>query len=448
VERDALDQGAEPRRGVPQGRHLHGLLKRGEQIMSSLFPDFVRALLARGATPIEFGRDLRWYHFGCWKQNYESGLVVLSVTRPTLEDEIRRRVREIPNIRVLDHSVVTNYLADAERSRVTGVCVRGRDADAPSDEIRADLVIDAGGRGSQTPRHLAALGFARPPEQHVTAEVAYATRLFEQMPGARSWKALVVMDQPPASRGGLLFPIEDNRWMVTLIGRHGDKPPLDEAGFIEFAKSLPMPDLYLAISGARGASKIVPHGFPSSQRRYYERMDRFPSRLIVMGDALCSFNPVFAQGMSVSAMQAELLRTCFDELRSADDETLDAVTEKFRKSAADVVDGAWQMTTGEDLRFPQTVGPRPLKLRFMHWYTERLHRAAGRSKLVAERFYRVMNMVASPATLFGRDVLAELLRTAYQAPRTAEGTLSEPMPYRQARSPSQSSSRRSVFSDR
>jgi hypothetical protein len=208
-----------------------------------------------------------------------------------------------------------------------------------------------------------------------------------------------------------------------------------------------MPDLYLAISGARGASKIVPHGFPSSQRRHYERMDRFPSRLIVMGDALCSFNPVFAQGMSVSAMQADLLRACFDGLQAGHTETLDTLTEKFRKSAGDVVNAAWQMTTGEDLRFPQTVGPRPLKLRFMHWYTERLHRAAGRSKLVAERFYRVMNMIASPGTLFGGDVLAELLRVACQR-RTVDETLSEPRPYRQARSPSQSSSPYSAFSDR
>jgi 2-polyprenyl-6-methoxyphenol hydroxylase-like FAD-dependent oxidoreductase len=249
----------------------------------------------------------------------------------------------------------------------------------------------------------------------VRADVAYATRIFEQTPGARSWKALVVMDQAPSARSGILFPIEGNRWMVTLIGRHGEKPPLDEAGFIEFAKSLPMPDLYLAIAGARGAASIVPHGFPSSQRRYYERVTRFPSRLVVLGDALCSFNPVFGQGMTVSAMQAELLKTSFDELPAG--QGLDALTESFRMRAGDTVDAAWQMTTGEDLRFPQTPGRRTPKLRFMHWYTARMHRAAGKSELVAERFYQVMNMLAPPTTIFGRDVLAELLRTAWHVRR-------------------------------
>ena len=419
VERDVLVPGAEARRGVPQGRHLHALLKRGEQIMSSLFPDFVPALLARGATPIQFGRDLRWYHFGCWKRNFESALTGLSLTRPVLEAEIRRRVCEIPNVRLLDGTVVRSYLMDPARSRLTGVCVdRSRKA-MPSEEIPADLVVDAGGRGSQTPRHLAAFGFPPPAEQHVKTDVAYATRIYEQAPGARSWKAMLVMDESPSMRSGLLFPIEGNRWMVTLIGRHGEKPPLDEAGFLEFAKSLPMPDLYLAISAARGVPGIVPHGFPSSQRRYYEQAVRFPSRLIVMGDALCSFNPIFGQGMTVSAMQADLLRACLDEPGTGHTEALDALTTNFRKRVGTVVDAAWQMTTAEDLRFPQAMGRRTLKLRFMHWYTAHLHRAAGRSELVAERFYRVMNMLAPPATIFGRDVLAELVRARWQTRRAA-----------------------------
>jgi 2-polyprenyl-6-methoxyphenol hydroxylase-like FAD-dependent oxidoreductase len=246
--------------------------------------------------------------------------------------------------------------------------------------------------------------------------MGYASRVYERPAGTRNWQGLVIVDMPPRRRGGMIFPIEGNRWLVTLFNSHGDYPPNDDAGFVEFARCLPMPDVHEAIVTAQPVSDIATHRFPTSQRRYYERLTRFPTGLIVMGDALCSFNPIFAQGMTVSALEAQLLQDCLRELDARRTPSLEALTCNFRSRVGRVVDSPWEMATGEDLRFPQAYGPRTLKLKFQHWYTARLHRAAGESALVAERFYRVMQMLAPAATLFGRDVLAELLRVAWQSP--------------------------------
>jgi 2-polyprenyl-6-methoxyphenol hydroxylase-like FAD-dependent oxidoreductase len=228
------------------------------------------------------------------------------------------------------------------------------------------------------------------------------------------------MDRPPSRRGGIIFPIEGNRWIATLFGAHRDHPPADDEGFLEFARSLPVPDLYDALVSARPASDVATYHFPASRRRYYEDIARFPSGLIVMGDALCSFNPVFGQGMAASAMEAELLGECLRELDSRRTPSLEALTCNFRDRVARVVDQPWQIATSEDLRFPQTPGARSLELRFLHWYTARLHRAAGESALITERFHRVIHLLAPRSTLFGREVLAELLRAARHTPARSE----------------------------
>jgi 2-polyprenyl-6-methoxyphenol hydroxylase-like FAD-dependent oxidoreductase len=418
VERDVLndDADAEPRRGVPQGRHAHALLKRGEEILTDMFPDLVPALLARGAVPVSLGRDVRWHHFGVWKKNYNGGFNGISVSRPCLEQEIRRRVGRLRNVTIADGTVVTRYLADWERARITGVCVRGRHADMLEDEVHADLVVDAGGRGSQTPQRLAELGYLKPEESSLKIGYAYATRLYERPDAATGWKMMYVIDRLPSSRGGLILPLEGNRWLVTLFGAHGDHAPSDEAGFLKFASSLPVPDLHDAIVSARPLTDITMFGFPTSQRRYYERLGRFPSGLIVMGDALCSFNPIFGQGMTVSALEAALLDQCLRQLEARGTPSLEALTCNFRNQVASIVELPWDMATGEDLRLPQTQGRRSLLLKFVHWYTAHLHRAAAESAVITDRFYNVMHMLAPRSTIFGRDVLGELLRVARQVP--------------------------------
>ena len=436
LERDALPDMPHARKGAPQGRHAHGLLLRGQQILSQFFPGLVQHLIAQGATAVRLGRDLRWFHFGCWKKGFASDLTSLSVSRPLLEHEVRRRVMQLPNVTIIEGAIVTRYVTDWEKARITGVCIRGRGSQLPEDSVHADLIVDASGCGSQTPRRLAELGYAQPPESLVKVDYAYASRVYERPARAPDWKNLYVLDRPPSPRGGLVWSMEGNRWMVMLVGCHGDHPPTDEAGFLAYARSLPVPDLYTAIADARPLGPIVLHGFPSSQRRYYERLSRFPIGLIVIGDALCSFNPVYGQGMTVSALEAKLLDECLKELVARRTPNLDALTANFRQRVAGVLALPWQLATSEDLRFPQTPGHRGWKVRFIHWYMERLHEAAGVSERVAKRFYAVSNLLAPRAGLFSRDVLVDVLRVARRRVRptaASYGPSSQSLPQRDSR---------------
>jgi 2-polyprenyl-6-methoxyphenol hydroxylase-like FAD-dependent oxidoreductase len=425
IERDSLQEGTTPRKGVPQGRHVHVLLKRGQQVMERLFPGFNDALVMRGATQLNNGADLRWYHFGRWKSQFDSDVTTISVSRPTLEHEIRRRVSLIPNVSIVSGASFTRYAVDWEYSRVTGVFARAHGPDSLEDLIRADIVVDASGRGSQTPRLLNELGYLPPPESAIRVNFGYASRIYERPPGTRDWQAMYVVDRAPRTRGGLIFPIEGNRWLVTLLGWHGDHPAATDAGFLEFARSLPTPDLHAAICAAQPLTNPICHGFPATWRRHYEQLNRFPAGLVVVGDALCSFNPVYGQGMTVSALEAELLESCLDRFALHGASGIDAVTREFRLRVADVVDGPWQLASGEDLRFPQTVGKRSATLRFLHWYTAKVHETAGSSPLVAERFNAVVNMIAPRSGLFRWDVIREMLRVALspREPRSGATTL-------------------------
>ena len=436
IERDLLLDLPDARKGVPQGRHVHALLIRGQQILGQLFPGLVHHLIAQGAPAVRLGRDLRWFHFGCWKKNFASDLTSLAVSRPLLELEVRRRVTELPNVTMIDGTVVTRYIADWENARLTGVCIRGRNPAMLEDTLHADLVVDASRRGSQTPQRLSELGYVRPQESVVKADYVYASRVYERPARTPEWKHLYVMDRPPSARGGIVYSIEGNRWMVTLVGAHGDHPPTDEAGFLDYARSLPTPDVHAAIAAARPLGPIVAHVFPGSQRRYYERLARFPIGLIVLGDALCSFNPVYGQGMTVSALEANVLDDCLKELVARRSPNLDALTANFRLRVAGAVALPWQLAMSEDLRFPRTPGHRSWKLRFMHWYLERLHEAAGVSERVAKCFYAVSNLLAPRRELFSREVLADVLRAAKRrepAAPAAYGPSSPSLPQRDSR---------------
>jgi 2-polyprenyl-6-methoxyphenol hydroxylase-like FAD-dependent oxidoreductase len=412
IERDSLQEGMAPRKGVPHGRHVHVLLKRGQLAMEKLFPGLQDALVMRGATQLSNGRDTRYHHFGRWQSPFESDLSTISVSRPTLEHEIRRRVAQLKNVAIVSGASFTRYAVDWEYSRVTGVFARAPGAYTFEDLVRADLVVDASGRGSQTPRLLSQLGHAPPPLSEVRVNFGYASRIYERPPGVRDWQAMHVVDRAPRTRGGLIFPIEGNRWLVTLLGWHGDHPPATDAGFLEFARSLPAPDFHAALCSAQPLTDPVCHGFPSSWRRHYERLDRFPSGLLVMGDALCSFNPVYGQGMTVSALEAELLDACLAELAWRGESGVGALTRAFRMRAPGVLEEPWQLASGEDLRFPQTAGRRPVRLRLLHRYTAKLHERAGASPLISQRFNAVVNMMTPRSGLFRWDVIREILRVS------------------------------------
>jgi 2-polyprenyl-6-methoxyphenol hydroxylase-like FAD-dependent oxidoreductase len=404
IDRDELPEASTHRRGVPHGRHAHALLARGQQALEELFPGLTADLVAQGVPTGDLLANGRWYVSGYRLRQAHIGLVTLSASRPLLEGYVRARVRALPNVAFLDCRDIVGLAATPDGRRVTGARVlRQADGSAKEEVLAADLVVDATGRGSRTPIWLQALGYARPDAEQVRVGLGYTTRSYRLPPDALDGD-LAVLDAttPQHPRGGALLRLEGDRWMVTLAGMLGDHPPTDPDGFLAFARSLRFPDIYQTIRDAQPLDDPVGFRFPASVRHRYERLDRFPDGLLVMGDAVCSFNPIYGQGMSVAALEALALRRYLE--RGAEPQP-----RRWFRDLARVVDVPWDIAVGGDLAVPGVQGRRTLKVRLVNAYIARLHAAAAHDVSLASAFVRVAGLVAPPQTLLRPDVAVRVL---------------------------------------
>ena len=411
IERDPLPNRAENRKGVPQGRHLHGLLNKGADILSRLFPDLIPALVSGGATTFDAAAEARWHHFGGYKVQFQSGITAIAQSRPFLEYEVRRRVLALHNLETLQECDVKGLVTSPDQRTVTGVKIQRRVEEAIEQTLPADLVVDATGRGSQSPKWLQGLGYPRPEETVVKVDVGYTTRNYRRKPGDLSGaKLLLVYPTPPVeTRMGGMFPIEDDRWIVTLGGWVGDHAPAEEQGFLEFARSLPVLDLYNFIKQAEPLTDLVTLKYPANRRHRYEKMTRFPEGYIVLGDALCSFNPIYGQGMTASALEAVTLDTCLKEQQRQRDDLTDFPSRFFQK-AAKVVDIPWSLAVGEDFRYPQVEGVKAPGTDLINWYVGKVHRVVMHDPLVYRAFLNLMNLTHPPTTMFNPRILLRVIK--------------------------------------
>lgn len=363
VERDHLPEAPVGRYGVPQARHAHTLLPEGQKILDSLFPGLVDELLARGAVAMREGEQAL-YIAGRRQEWPRGGLDVwIAASRPLLETVIYRRVDVHPRIHVLQGYEATGLSVTEDGRRVSGVVLRSRDHVYPnSTELAADLVVDASGRHSRASQWLSALGYTPPSETTVDAFAGYASRIYRRPDALQdSWKSFYVRPhRRTGTRGGIIVPLEGNRWHVTLIGMARDFPPTDEEGFLAFARSLPSPDLYEAIKEATPLTKPFGYRSMGNRLRHYEALPRYLEGFLVTGDAVYTMNPVYAQGMTLAAIAAQTLQRALDVQRKTAD--LAGLSERFQKELSQAVASQWRRATMEDRRWPGTVvadGGRP-----------------------------------------------------------------------------------------
>jgi len=404
IDRDELPEASTHRRGVPHGRHIHGLLARGQQALEELFPGLTGELVAHGVPAGDMQADTRLFFSGHRLRQAPAGLVVLCASRPVLEGRVRARVRALPNVRLVDRCDVVGLATTPDRRRVTGARLLRRADGSAEEALGADLVVDATGRGARTPAWLEALGYPRPEREQVRVGLGYASRIYRLPPDALGGDLAVLHAATPRHpRAAALQVLEGDRWMVTLAGILGDHPPTDPVGFLDFARSLRFPDIYQAVRDAEPLDDPVAFRFPASVRHRYEKLDRFPGGLLVMGDAVASFNPIYGQGMSVAALEALALR------RHLEHGTAPRPRNWFRELAR-VVDVPWDIAAGGDLVFPGVQGRRTAKVRLVNAYLARLHAAAAHDADLAGAFLRVAGLVAPPGSLLRPGVAARVLR--------------------------------------
>lgn len=425
VDRDDLAAGDGPRRAVPQGRHIHGLLARGQQIIEELFPGITDELAAEDVPVGDFGTSLRWWFDGRPMRRDAAGLVAISAARPHLEQRVRARLRDDATVRFVEGTDIVGLLTDPPsqadpHGRVRGVRLQ-RIGDAEASQVSSDLVVDATGRGSRLPVWLVELGAAEVETERITIDLTYTTCDFAgplQVDPIGDGIAEVCVATTALPRGATLARLRD-RYSLSLYGFHGDRPPTDLDGFLEFARSLPVPVIHDAVAGATPMSEPTSFGFPANVRRRFERSRDLPAGLLAVGDAVCVFNPIYAQGMTVAAIGADVLSSHVGRGREPDPQA-------FFRQLGKAIDAPWALATAGDLAHPGTEGERTFAVRFVNAYLDRLRPAASEDPVLARAFLRVAGLVDAPPAIMRPRVMVRVLASMLRGrpPETSVDVLS------------------------
>ncbi|WP_116121040.1 NAD(P)/FAD-dependent oxidoreductase [Paraburkholderia sp. BL6669N2] len=392
LERDAFPAADIARKGVPQGRHTHGLLARGSAVLEEFFPGYNAEVVAQsGGLVGDVANDVIWIGHNVRLANGKSDLIGLLASRPVLEGHLRRRLLGLSNVRLIENCAVRGLATDSVRKRVTGV--RTGVEGEPGAIINADLVVDASGRGSSSAAWLEELGYQPPASEKVEIGICYMTRTYRRWPTDLDGKHdIVVAGSAPTWRNGVMLAQESDSWIVSAGGFLGDDAPDNDQGFLTYLATLPTMEIHDIVARAEPLADYRRYRYVCSLRRRYEQLARFPESYLVFGDAVCSFNPVYGQGMTVAAEEALTLQQC---LRAGSNE----LARRFFRAAAKIVDIPWHIAVGNDLRHPRVKGARSPMLRFINWYIGKLHVAATRDSTLATEFLKVINLMMPPSSL-------------------------------------------------
>jgi len=400
VERDRYeDDDNKVRKGTPQANHIHLLLAKGREILQDFFPEIELDLVKNGANKIDFLNDGRYRLPSGWAQRFESGVITITCTRTLLENTIRRQVQKISNIILQENTSITSFVLENSDK----ISLETLD----SKKIHADLIVDCTGRNTKTPSWLEDAGYPKPKETKVDSFVGYATRRYIPPKNfQKKWKMLMILNKPTINpRAGVIYPIENGKWLVGLSGIGKNYPPVDEKGFLDFVKNLESVELFDALKDATPDSEIHGYQIQGSRRYHYEEMPRWPENFIVLGDAVSVFNPFYGQGITSAALGVKVLDGMLKKQKLEID-----FTKKFQKKLAKIVSLPWVLGISEDLRWPTTLGKRPNTVtRLVQNHAQKVLLLGPKSKLATKSFLQMMHMIKSPAIIFHPVILLQLI---------------------------------------
>ncbi|CAL9333798.1 Putative epoxidase LasC [Streptomyces sp. enrichment culture] len=406
IERDRLPDGPEPRRGVPQTRHAHLIWSGGVNAFNELLPGLTDAAVAQGARLVRIMGDMisrapNEVWFRRFLATHHRNLVC---SRDLLDFVLRERV--LNHERITLRQATTALGLEGDATRVTGVRVHGADKDFT---LPADLVVDASGRGSHAAQWLAGLGLPEVTEREVNAGVTYATRLFKAPAGAGDNYPLVNVQANPAKapgQGGIILPIENNQWLVTLAGTRGGEPTADPDAFVPFALGFGDPIIGQLLQHAEPISDVITTRSTANRRRYFERMKRWPDGFLAMGDAIAAYNPVYGHGLTVAAQGAIAIR---DVLHSKYI-TAPGTARQLQRAAARPVAAAWDLAVGQDAFYPGAAQTPPTPTeRFLARFVDKAVETGARSPRAMGALLDVMSMEKPATRLFSKDMLIPML---------------------------------------
>lgn len=408
VERDEFPPDPTPRPGVPQGHQAHVFLYRGLLAAEELLPGLREDLLAEGALPVNAGHVLALTELG-WMPQRHSPYEILSCTRPLLEHVVRRRVLELPHVSVRQGVRVQGLArreAPGEPDRWTVQLADSSRSGAGRSDLDVDLVVDASGRSTRMPHWLAELGVPVPEPTIIDAQVGYATRLYRARPSLDAdFPGVMIGATKETLRGALALPAENGLWMIATIGLGDRRPPRDNAGFEHFLNQLADPAIADLVAHCDPVTDAQIHRQTSNIRHPYERVLHWPDGLLAAGDALCAFDPVYGQGITVGAIQALQLR------RAAQRGLRPSGAGRLQRQLVGVVNTPWAIATAADMSFPTSDAQLSLLQRVLGvWGEEVAGLVISGDERANESLNRVYNLMDSPLVLMHPRLVASAAR--------------------------------------
>ncbi|MBY0154322.1 FAD-dependent monooxygenase [Cytobacillus firmus] len=412
LERDSEPHGPFPRKGVPQGEHIHALLFSGANGLEELFPGITEKFNASGAVKINSTRDISWFHHGVWKLRYVGDYTTILQTRPHLEWHIEQYFKNIPNVTIQYSQNVQNFIYIEEENRITGIEVINGSNSIRT--INADLIVDASGVNGLSSRWLNKRE-VHIPEETVKIDLSYFTKTL-QLPDNqnRDWSIKLLYPTPPFEKiGGGISKVEGNRFLVTFMGYHNEINEKEilksDNSFIDIAKKLPKLDIYQELKVATALSSTSTYRVPNITWRRFDKVNNFPNGLLMIGDTICRIDPFFGQGMSIAVMEALALK----ELLANETYTNQKMIETFHQKAVKIISPIWNMVITEDFRYPETIGKKPAGLSIQQWYAKNIFLLSSEDKDIYNSFIKVMHLLRPTSTLMHPRIIKSVLKRRF-----------------------------------
>ena len=388
--RRCQDRSATPRPGVSQFGLPHVLLPRWRHEMDAALPDLVPALLTADARPVNLLHLQDPGTIGAARAG-DDRFGTVAVGRAVLEQVLGNLAAGEPNVRLRFATRATGLLPASRGER----CLGGLRTE--SDDVPADLVIDAAGGHSPMPGWLHDTYGIPPLQRRRGPRLTFFCRHFEASDGSLPQVGPILSHHPSWS---LLTLPTGRRQFAVVVATMADDRAL---------RAWRDPDAWHAAVESTAIGRAwAEHGRPVSGALVHSAADAVPAvarpatlgRLVALGDAHAVTNPLLGRGVTIGALSAVTLR---DSIRAADDvpEALDRYQNGYAERVAGWVDSSVWLTGHRAAELQAQAAGEPYRTDDARWaMTVALRAGALQDPVLARASTLVGGMLADAAEVF------------------------------------------------